>query len=97
MSFAIDVRIILLRSVTVLYLVTSKLNQQTIGNKLNIATHQCAVHANQRHWQCVGKELLLNGNGIANYLIDTLLRRTIHNVREQQACKVGMQPLYTTQ
>ena len=77
-----------------MYLVTTKLNEQTIGNELNIATHQRAVHADQRHRQSIGEEFLLNGDGITNYLVDTLLGRTVHNIREQQAREVSMQPLY---
>jgi len=87
------IKITLLSSAAPLYLVTTQLDQQTIGHKLDVATHQCAVHADQRHWQCVSKEFLLNGDGITDDLVDTLLRRTVHNVREQQACEISMQPL----
>jgi len=80
-----------------IYLLTSELNEETISDEFNVATHECAVHANQRHRQGIHKKLLFNGDSITNDLVDTVLRRTIHNVCEQQTCKVCMETLCTNQ
>ena len=77
------------------YLLASELNEETIGNELDVSAHESTVHSNQRHRQSVSEKLLLDSDSVADDLVDALLRRTIHDVREQQAGKVGVEALHT--
>lgn len=64
------------------HLLVAEGDQQSVGHKLNVLLHQCRVHAEKSARQCLGKELLLNGDGISYDALHALLAGSVLEVRE---------------
>lgn len=76
-------------------LLVTKSDKKTVSNKLNVLTHEVGVHSQKRAGKSIREELLLNRNSLNNDVLDDLVGWTPVQVREQQACKVGVETLVT--
>lgn len=74
-------------------LFAAELHKQTVSDKLDVAFHQLAIHADQGHWKSIGQELLLDDDSVADDLSHTRLRWLVHQMTEHEAGEVGVQAL----
>ena len=75
------------------HLFTTEFNEKSIGDKLDVLAHQFAIHSDQSARQCVRQELLLDINGLSNYVTNRLHWRFMHDMFEEQASKISVQTL----
>lgn len=76
-------------------LVVPEGDKETVSDELDVLLHEVRVHAEQGAGKSLGEELLLNGDGIADDVLDELLAGSVVEVREQKAGKVGVETLIT--
>jgi hypothetical protein len=74
-------------------LAVAKSNEKTISTELDVLAHQLRVHSEKSTWQGITQELLLNGDGLGNDCLDSLLARAVVEMREQETSKVCMHAL----
>jgi hypothetical protein len=67
--------------------------EQTVGDELNVLTHERGVHAEQSARQRVAKEFLLDLNGLGDDGEDRLLAGAVVEEREEEAGEVGVHAL----
>lgn len=80
---------------SVVVLLVAESDQKTVSNELDILAHQLGVHSEQSTGKSIGQELLFNGNGVNNDVLNNLGARTVVEVGEEQAGKVGVKTLVT--
>lgn len=76
------------------FLVT-KSDKETISDELNVLLHEVRVHAEEGTWKSLSEELLFNGDGISDDILDHLLAGTALEVRVEEAGKVSVKTLVT--
>lgn len=74
-------------------LVVAEGDEQAVGDELDVLLHEGGVHAEQGARQGVDQELLLDGDGLGDDLLDGGLAGPVAQVREQQAGEVSVQTL----
>jgi hypothetical protein len=67
--------------------------EQTVGDELNILTHEGGVHAEECAGQRVAEELLLDLDGLGDDSADGLLAGTVVEEREEEAGEVRVHAL----
>lgn len=67
--------------------------QQPVGDELNVLLHQVGVHAEQRTWECLGQELLLDRDSLGDDILDSLLAWAVSKVGEEEAGEVSVETL----
>lgn len=76
-------------------LLVAESDEQTVSDKLNVLLHEVGVHAKQGTGESLSEELLLNGDGITNDVLDHLLASTALEMGVKKAGKVGVETLIT--
>lgn len=76
-------------------LLVAKRDKETISDELNVLLHEVRVHAEKGTRKSLSEELLLNGDGISNDILDHLLAGTTLEVRVEEAGKVSVKTLIT--
>ena len=71
-------------------LAVAKRDEESVGYEFNVCLHQGRVHAEQAAGEGFGQELLFDGHGFGNDVLDGLSGGAVVQVREQQAGKVGV-------
>jgi len=79
----------------IVVLLVAEGDQQTVGDELDVLAHQLGIHTKEGAGQSVRQELLLNADGFNNDILDHLGARTVVQVGEKQAGKVGVHALIT--
>jgi hypothetical protein len=77
------------------HLLVAKGDKKTVGDELNVLLHEVGVHAEEGARQGLSKELLLNGDGIGDDVLNDLLVGTTLEVGVEKAGKVGVKTLVT--
>lgn len=80
---------------SLVHLLVAQCDEETISDKLDVLAHEFGVHADHADRKGLGEELLLNDNGLGNDTLDSVGVRSALEVREQEACKVGVETLVT--
>lgn len=73
----------------------AKSKEEAVSDKLDVLAHQVRVHAEKSAWQCFCQELLLDGDGLGNDVLNGLLAGLVSDLTEQQAGEVGVHTLIT--
>ena len=76
-------------------LLVSKGDQETIGDELNVLTHQIGVHAKKSARKSVSQKLLLNGDSFHDNVLHNLGVGAVVQVREEETSKVSVETLIT--
>ena len=74
-------------------LLVTKSDEQTVGNKLDVLTHELGVHADKGHGEGIGQELLFDDDGFLDNLLQELGVGPPPKVTEQKAGEVGVHTL----
>jgi hypothetical protein len=77
------------------HLLVAKGDKKTVGDELNVLLHEVGVHAEEGARQGLSKELLLNGDGIGDDVLNDLLVGTTLEVGVEKAGEVGVKTLVT--
>lgn len=70
-------------------------DEEAVSNELDVLLHQVGVHAEKSARQSLGQELLLNGDGISDDVVNHLLAGTVVEVRVEKAGEVSVETLIT--
>ena len=76
-------------------LLVAKIDQETVGDELNVLAHELGVHAEQSTGESISQELLLNADGLNNDVLDNLGVGAGVKVGEEQTGEVGVETLVT--
>ena len=72
----------------------TEFNKKTIGNKLDVLTHEVAVHADEFNWKCVCDKFFFDFYRMCNDFLNLLLGKSIDQVLGiKQTCEIAMQAL----
>lgn len=74
-------------------LLVAESDEESVSNELDVLLHQGGVHAEKSARKSLSQELLLNGDGISDNLVDNLLAGTVVQVGVEQASKVSVKTL----
>ena len=79
----------------IVVLLVAERDQEAVGHELDILLHQSRVHTEQRAGERVRQEFLLDGHGLCDYVLDSLLARAVLEMGEEQASKISMKTFVT--
>lgn len=65
--------------------------KETVGAELNVLAHHGGVHADELYGEGVGDELLLDGDSVADDVLDSLVGELVHEVAVHHACEVAVE------
>ena len=76
-------------------LLIAKSDEQTIGDELDVLTHELGVHADEGDGESISQELLLDDDRLLDDFLQELGVGAPPEVTEQEASKVGVHTLIT--
>ena len=76
-------------------LLVAKSKKQTISHELDVLVHELGVHAEQSTGQSFSQELLLDGHGLGDDVLDGLFARAVVQVGEEEAGEIGVDAFVT--
>jgi len=71
----------------------TKLEEQSVGDELDVLVHQARIHTDQLNWQRFSHKVALDFDGLANDLQNALVCQLVVQMLVKQARKVSVHAL----